>query len=183
MINGGPEGHIILHVDFTKTEAEIVRSVMARDEGRLPGMDVFQEIGHRALTAQWHGHFAPSAWPLPGREQEDVQNFVRDCYWAVQNDMTFPSTDRVIQLSHTAPYTPGLSSLRLLRQLGIGTPSARNRRHQTRLMETIVRDNMGPWRIFEGGSSDVVDISWSPDGRTFALCCKCCHVTFVCSVI
>jgi len=183
VINAGPEEDVMLHTAFTETEAEIVRSAMAKDNGRITGMDIFQEIGYRAPTTQFHGLFSRSAWPLPGRGEQDVSNFVRDCYSVALNNMTLPSTDRVIQLPQLAPRPLGLPSLRLLRQLGIGTPSARNRRHQTRLMETIVRDNLGPWRIFKEGSSDVVDISWSPDGRTFALCCTYSHVVIVCSVV
>ena len=168
---------ITLHVDFTKNEAELVRSLMARDQNPLPGMDVFQEIGYRAHMSSWRDHLGPAAQHLPGRKEEDVYKFIRDRHQAAELGLPFQSDDFTIHVSRPAPsHTLGSSSLRLLREMGSGFFGFNSGREQTRAMESMIRDGMSPWRVFKEGSSDVVDISWSPDGSRLALCCKCCVI-------
>lgn len=181
-LTGGLGEATTLHVGFTIYEAEIVRSLLAKDEGPLPGMDVFREIGYHAERSPWRDCLVSAVQLLPGREVEDVFKFIEDCYRMKKKGLPYPFAGYTMVLKPERPHTTGSASLRLLREMGSGVFGFSNRREQTRAMESMARDGMQPWRIFKEGSSDIIDISWSPDGSRFALCCKCDHVIVFLSV-
>lgn len=164
----------ILHVDFTEDEANILeaslRSLRPRDRfpaspkrassptKRIREMLAFannQEIDHLAFRAVSHGDFI-------NRTVDSITSFIRD----VINGHVASKT--VIQrLNSRDTSRSSLDSLLRDRELGTGTRRA-TKSAVPQVMAQMY-DTLGPTLSFNGTSSDINCVTWSPNGEHFAI--------------
>ncbi|KAA8913252.1 hypothetical protein FN846DRAFT_886700 [Sphaerosporella brunnea] len=172
------QGKSLLHVDFSPIEAEALRSHLAIGQPTVPAMSLVQDIGRLVDSASPRRIEDAFNVELPGRTKEDVRKFMNDCHKAYSEnvEVTLGYNTINLDMDKLRPakrlLKPSTAKLRLFRELGKGPTSwSKGRREITTLLITEKRDTMQPWKIFTDGSSDILDISWSPDGRRFSLSC------------
>ena len=151
----------ILHVDFTEEEigildASIRRLRLAQSDRTIPPASRIKEtlaganeheIDQIALRAIWHGEFI-------NRTVDSIKSFIRDVLNGENRRVA--STQRIGYRNHRRP----LSSL--LRHRELGVPMSLS-------IKAFAHDTLGPTLMFNGTSSDVNNVAWSPDGEHFAI--------------
>lgn len=182
----------LMHIDFTSREAEVIRDfVQWYVDGNFPS-DVYSletQIGLycRSKPESVAGveldftHRVMSR--LPGRLPSDCAKFIDDCTEASHRIASVGPESRSIVMylpsspnkCRRGPRPPksGRSSCRVFRELGEGLGCWRSVGEPMRATKLGIIDSLQPSTIFTEGSSDVVDLCWSPDGRYFGICCEC----------
>lgn len=138
-----------------------------------------QEIGRYAsISISWRNEVYRFLSSLPGRIESDVIAFIEECKTAFMNRRSRPLGESIIRIPRQSKRTTAYphylpqSRLRLLREAGKNLVNWGSLRELGRAMELRIRDTMPAWKVFTEGSSDILDICWSPDGQRFGLGCK-----------
>lgn len=107
---------------------------------------------------------------LPGRTTNDCVLFAKDCLESRSHNASSGEFLRVkITKEPSTQSQEPRHKLRLRRELGwaidrMSTSSETSRQIQHNMVHTIK-----PWKVFKEGSSDIMNIAWSPNGDKFAL--------------
>ncbi|KAF8245854.1 WD40 repeat-like protein [Wilcoxina mikolae CBS 423.85] len=168
----------IIHVDFTPAEAEALRFHISKGVPAFNDMPIDQEIGYYAsLSMSWPDEVCRFLHSLPGRIESDVTSFIEECKAAFMNRRSRPLGQFIIRVPRpfkrttVYPRCPPELRLRLLRETGKSLVSWGGLREPGRAMELRIRDTMPAWKVFTEGSSDIMDVCWSPGGQRFGLAC------------
>jgi hypothetical protein len=151
----------------------VYRQVTGR-ECPSPGVPLRVQIGQQVGDSRIQ--LAPCPDSLPGRSADDLLRFLTDCREVAHGGDVSEGGCVSIRSRPKARYShqnpPLISSLRFLRELGTGFMTSSSHREPRRLMEVQLRDHMLPQMVFAEGSSDIISVCWSPDGRRFGLGCR-----------
>ncbi|KAI5787151.1 hypothetical protein EDC01DRAFT_779606 [Geopyxis carbonaria] len=159
----------VLHVGFTAAEVLIVCEVLGLGPIGYDDDCMYALISKYASNyGIWRVYVPDIREALSGRTEDDITRFIHDCIagkWS-QDIIDIPR-------NHTSakkkPMT--IQELSLLSELGRGYHGFRGGHGPRHDLELSVLDNLQPWKVFKQGASDVIGVTWSPDGAKFALCC------------
>lgn len=108
---------------------------------------------------------------LPGRTKKDCVNFLVDATNKLPD-----SRNPIIMVDLSKCRKPKLRSkgmVRLLRDLGLDSRSGPTRMEASRVRANDAMKTFQPTWHFNEGSSDILDIQWSPDGARFGMASAC----------
>ncbi|RPB26320.1 WD40 repeat-like protein [Terfezia boudieri ATCC MYA-4762] len=172
------DGYLI-HVDFTAREIETIVyhvSEATGEEIRRRESDYeFLTRTVRQLLSLGEDVFTScmrtAASILRGRTTSDCILFAQDC---LDSRTHSPNGSngfiRVLLSKKTFSHSPeSRQKLRLRRELGWGVDKTSIAAEASRQIQYSVIHGLKPWRVFKGGSSDIHDVAWSPNGDKFAL--------------
>ena len=106
---------------------------------------------------------------LKGRTAKDLLLFFQDCvYLEPDHGFIKLSTDSAREAAKRVSSSPPL--VRLRQEVGYGVRAGRRDLSSSiRKAKAACMEYLKPQASFTGGSSDIIDICWSPNGRQFAL--------------
>lgn len=107
---------------------------------------------------------------LRGRTMNDCVLYARDCL-DPSNHRPDSNEYLRVHMSKAQPIYPSETrqKLRFRRELGWGPDILPVSSRACRQLQHSVVHSLRPWRVFKEGSSDILDIAWSPMGDKFAL--------------
>lgn len=107
---------------------------------------------------------------LRGRTMNDCVLFARDCLDPISHNLDSNEFLRVhVSKEQSIHPLETRQKLRLRRELGWGLDKLPVSSIACRHIQHSVMHSLRPWRVFKEGSSDILDIAWSPMGDKFAL--------------
>ncbi|KAF8468326.1 WD40-repeat-containing domain protein [Kalaharituber pfeilii] len=165
----------LIHVDFTAMELETLKFHMERFTGLRPTAQcndyqyVAYVVRHLLDSSEESliGCMRNAARELNGRTSNDCVLFAKDCFY----DRNYSNSNEYLQLKldYRPPKHRSRQHLLLRHELGSGDDRASVNSEALRQLQHSIINNIAPWRVFKEGSSDILDIAWSPTGDAFAL--------------
>ena len=159
------EKHPFMHVDFTYPEMWRVIKFIGGDMNLEFENTAEQVVYIAGLRARDEIVYSDEGIKtvVPGRTQEEVERFVEDCL-----EGYVPAEGQWV--ANVPIYNPrGNMSIRLANELGGKRHRVTESTWDIRMRRAIL--SQAPYRVFSEGSSDVMDICWSPDGQRFGIGC------------
>ncbi|KAF8426628.1 hypothetical protein EV426DRAFT_702229 [Tirmania nivea] len=169
----------LIHVDFTAREIETIvyhvsESTGAKIHPREPDCEFLARAVRQLLSLGeviFTSCMRTAAGFLRGRTTNDCILFAKDCLDPHAHSLSGSNGFIRVLLSKKPSYHPPESrqKLRLRRELGWGVDKTSIASEASRQIQHSVIHSVKPWRVFKGGSSDILDVAWSPNGDKFVL--------------